>query len=500
MEAYDVEKSVAESEATFQGIVELVKNSALGWQAHEAERHIFFQLLMLGLALLKVYFAKRGTGDVGPAIKRPDEALLVREKSPRECHYFSIFGKVRVPRTCYRREGHPGVFPLDEQVNLPEGCHSYFLQEWMTVFEVERPYKESSNLFQQLFGAKVCESVLINVAKQAHQDLDPFYEQRPVPPTAHPEHFLAVGFDGKGVPMIKEEAAKLKAKLGKGEKRQKTKEALVGVCYDVAPKSRTAEELAEYLVNPEEWKKKREESGVDDDSPKAKNIRRIASLVKTKEQVMDTIKADAERRDPEHKRHLVILLDGALGLWRLASTKFKEWKSISLVLDIIHVLSYLWIAANALFPENSFEGRQWVQEKLTEILRGKVGYVIGSLKLILAKRRLSKAKRAAIGKVIKYFKNHRRWMKYDLYLTAGLPVGTGVVESACGSVIKNRMEGTGKRWGIPGAEAILALRSLKKSHDDDLQEYWRFRARKEHERLYGELKNYRPSPVLRLVA
>ena len=60
-----------------------------------------------------------------------------------------------------------------------------------------------------------------------------------------------VSFDGKGVPMIKAEAVKLKAKLGTGEKRQKKKEALVGVSYTVDPKPRSPEALAELLVEPE---------------------------------------------------------------------------------------------------------------------------------------------------------------------------------------------------------------------------------------------------------
>ena len=73
-------------------------------------------------------------------------------------------------------------------------------------------------------------------------------------------------------------------------------------------------------------------------------------------------------------------------------------------------------------------------------------------------------------------------MQYDEYLAAGLPVATGVVESACGSVVKHRMEGDGKRWSLDGAEAILALRSLKKSHDNDLRAYWRFHAQQERGR------------------
>ena len=82
----------------------------------------------------------------------------------------------------------------------------------------------------------------------------------------------------------------------------------------------------------------------------------------------------------------------------------------------------------------------------------------------------------------------------------GLPVGTGVVESACGAVVKHRMEGEGKRWSLEGAEAMLALRSLKKSHENDLRTYWRFRARQERVRLYARNPKYRPAPRLRRVA
>ena len=108
--------------------------------------------------------------------------------------------------------------------------------------------------------------------------------------------------------------------------------------------------------------------------------------------------------------------------------------------------------------------------------------------------------RETLENVITFFHNHRRWMRYDVYLAAGLPVGTGVVESACGSVVKHRMEGEGKRWSLEGAEAILAWRSLKKSHDHELRDYWRFRARQVRVRRYGRQPKYRPTARLRRVA
>jgi len=500
MDALNVETSIAEGEWALQALIQFARESAGKRAAHEAEQGIFKRLLPIGLAAMKLYFAQCGTGDVGPAVTRADGVFLPREKPLRGHDYFSLFGKFAVARTCYRTPGEPGICPLDAQVNLPERCYSYFLPEWMTLFEVEHPFKESASWFEQLFDLEVAESVLMEVAKEAPEDYAGFYAQRPVAPEERAGELLVVSFDGKGVPMMKAEAVKLKATLGPGEKRQRKKEALVGVCYTVDAKPRAPEALAELLVDPEAARARQQRAGTTDEAPRAQQVRRVASLVRTKQAVMELIKADAERRDPQHRKPLVVLLDGALCLWNLAPKLFKPWTRVMCVLDIMHVMSYLWTAANALFPEGSRDGKHWVQAKLTAILSGRVGYVIGGLRQILTKRTLRKSVREALTKVITFFHNHRRWMRYDAYLAAGLPVGTGVVESACGSVVKHRMEGEGKRWSLDGAETMLALRSLKKSHNDDLRDYWRFHARQVWTRLYARKPKYKPTVRLRRVA
>lgn len=332
------------------------------------------------------------------------------------------------------------------------------------------------------------------MAQNAPQDYEAFYTQAAPPATKTAGEILVVSVDGKGVPMIKAEAAKLQAKLGTGEKRQKTKEALVGVCYTVNRKERSAEELAELLVDPEAVRARSQRAGKTktEEAPKAQNVRRLASLTQPKREVLQSLREAAARRDPTRPRPLAVLLDGALGLWSLVRNGFQDWDHVTFVLDIIHVVGYLWTAANALFRDGSTEGRQWVQAKLTQILRGRVGAVIGGLKQTVTKRQLKPTKREALESVIRFLQNHRRWMKYDEYLAAGLPVATGVVESACGSVVKPRMEGEGKRWSLVGAEAILTLRSLKKSHDNDLRKYWRFHAQQERKRRYAQRPTYRP--------
>lgn len=84
-----------------------------------------------------------------------------------------------------------------------------------------------------------------------------------------------------------------------------------------------------------------------------------------------------------------------------------------------------------------------------------------------------------------YFENHRKWMHYDEYLASGYPIGCGVVESTCGHIVKKRMEGTGRRWSIEGAESTLLLRSIYTSND--WNNYWKALRRMERNSLYGNI-------------
>lgn len=491
MNAYEIETSIAEGREGCEHLFKFVEENADQLQAHEMEEAIFKKMLPIGLAALKAYFALKGTGDLGDEIQREDGVVLKRESNLRPKMYKSIFGKIDVPRTCYRKAGEPGVFPLAEEVNLPERCYSYYLQEWMNSLSIEHPFEAGAERLTHFFGISLVESVMVSVACDGARDYETYYEEKEPPAAKEEGEILSVAFDGKGVPIIKSEAAEIQAKLGRGEKRQKKKEALVGVSYTVDKKVRSAETLAEKLVNPEEARMRREQTGMDEEEPKGRNIRRMASVKRSKAEAMEEIKKDVERRDPDQSKPLAVLLDGALGLWSLALFLFQGWKgSVTFILDIIHVRDYLWEASNALHEEGSAEGRAWVQKKLEQILKGRVGYVNGGLRQILTKRDLKGNRRKALMKAITYFEKHKEWMKYDEYLAAGMPVSTGVVESACGSVVKNRMEGEGKRWSVDGAESILLLRSLKKSND--FATYWRFHAAQEQKRLYKNRPKYWP--------
>jgi hypothetical protein len=77
---------------------------------------------------------------------------------------------------------------------------------------------------------------------------------------------------------------------------------------------------------------------------------------------------------------------------------------------------------------------------------------------------------------------YKSYLKYDKFLAAGYPIATGVIEGACRYLIKDRMDITGARWGLQGAEAVLKLRAIISCND--FEEYFQFHKRKECLRNY----------------
>jgi hypothetical protein len=79
-------------------------------------------------------------------------------------------------------------------------------------------------------------------------------------------------------------------------------------------------------------------------------------------------------------------------------------------------------------------------------------------------------------------KNQERF-DYATALANGWPIATGIIEGACRYLVKDRMDLTGARWSLEGAEAVLRLRALHASGDFD--DYLAFHSRHEHQRNYG---------------
>ena len=74
------------------------------------------------------------------------------------------------------------------------------------------------------------------------------------------------------------------------------------------------------------------------------------------------------------------------------------------------------------------------------------------------------------------------YLDYPNALAKGWPIATGIIEGACRHIVKDRMDITGARWGLHGAEAVLKLRALRANQDWD--DYWTFHLAQEHRRVH----------------
>jgi len=159
--------------------------------------------------------------------------------------------------------------------------------------------------------------------------------------------------------------------------------------------------------------------------------------------------------------------------------KYLPWFLI--IIDIYHVMEYLWRGAHVFHKEGSPEAAIWMTDKLTKLLLGKVKEVIiefnGLLEIVIGERK------EQLRKVVTYLENGKNHMRYDIYLKRGYPIGSGVVEGACKNLVKDRMEQCGMRWTIAGAEAVLGMRSIQ--INGMTNDYWQYHIAQEQQRLYG---------------
>ena len=178
-----------------------------------------------------------------------------------------------------------------------------------------------------------------------------------------------------------------------------------------------------------------------------------------------------------------MLVDGARHQLELIRTEAaRRGITVHVLLDIVHVSEYVWTAAHAFHPPGTAEAEAWVAGHLITILHGQTARAAAEITAQARRARLRGAKREAADVCVRYLTGHLDELGYDTALARGWPVATGAIEGACRHLIGDRLEITGARRGLAGAEAVLKLRAL--NHNGDFPEYWQFHVAREHERLY----------------
>lgn len=445
--------------------------AAEGKDLDSVERNVHKSVFELGKYLVDLFINLQGDGDLGTDLMTDEGVKLRRSQKKSESSIRSIFGTHNFQQFTYAPGPKKAIAlrPISARMSLPEHRWSYLLQQWTQMLSVDSAYQQAMNHLQIILGSdKLSVDTAERINGQMGRDAGAYLDQAPKPAAEEEAKFLVATADCKGVPLVKEDAKKIAAfetaKKNPGNRRMAT----VASVYSVDPYVRTAEEITEALF--------REESGETQSQRRPEPVGKLTTAhmpeladnggeSEMRISGIHVAMAWMISRVTERRRAgqvLLVLMDGQESLWET----FKLHQSFGArtipILDILHVLSYVWEAA-ALFETDDGRRRAFTRDRLLRILRGEVKGVIKGLRRLGTMAELSGDKKKDLARICGYLEKNSHRMKYDEYLRRGYPIASGVIEGACRHLVKDRMERSGMRWTLEGARSMLHVRAAYQS-------------------------------------
>jgi hypothetical protein len=488
----------ADADAQYTAMKEtLTSEDFQGKTEAEVQRWLAVEQRELMRRLFQSHITLRGQAQAQEPVVGADGVPRTHLRHEKSRKLESLFGTVEVERTGHSGRGLSTLYPVDASLNLPGTRYSQEVDRQVALLAARLSFDEALEMVGSLTGAHVPKRQAEEAVQRAARDFGTFYSGTQIEFEGSTSELLVLTFDQKGVVLHKEDLAeatrkaaessryKMDTRLSQGEKRGRKRMATVAAVYTVAPYLRTAQEVIAGLRH------------VRDATPKPRphpeGKRVWASLTRNLKDVIADAFDEACDRDPERSKRWLVLVDGdkKLTRWVRAEAR-RRGVEITLVLDFIHALEYLWKAAHVFFDRGTPEIEAWVLERLERMLEGGISHVVAGMTRMATVRGLSKKERMPVDKAAKYLLQRVRWgmMCYDELLAIGAPIATGIIEGACRHLINDRMDLTGARWRLPSAEAVLRVRSILSS--GDFYEYWRFHeeaeARRNHASHYADEK------------
>jgi hypothetical protein len=398
----------------------------------------------------------------------------------------TLFGTVRVTRCAWRRPGAPDLCPADAALSLPACRPSHALARLAAVEAARGSFEAAHAAITRRCGPVIGKRQVEQAVVSAARDIAAFYAARvPVPCAA--STLLVLSADAKGIvmrpqalrPATARAAARqgrMRTRLAPGEKSCRKRMATLACVYDAEPSPRRPHDIIAPPGGRHGHRPLRPR-------PRATAKWLAGSVRHDPAEVIAAAFSQAAARDPQHQRTWVVLADGAehqLDLIRAEAG--RRGVTIHIVIDLIHVLEYLWKAAWCLHPAADPAAEDWVAVKALAVLAGDSARAAAEIAAETDAAGLTASQRTGTDACIRYLTSKEEYLRYDQALAAGWPIATGVIEGACRHLIGDRLDITGARWGLDGAEAVLTLRAV--ISNGDFGDYWRYHLTQEHQRLY----------------
>jgi hypothetical protein len=449
------------------------------------ERGALQRVLEIGHAAVDMFLEAQGDGDLGDSVITAEDTVLYRSDTIMTRPLRTIFGEHSFKAYVYAQGSKRKIElrPIDARLNLPEGKGSYLLQEFSQLFCVEKAFGVGARQFETVFGQKLSVDVLEDINRDMGQQAEHFLDVLPKPRAKEEGKILVTTADGKGVPLVKEDAQQVPA-FDEKERPGNRRMATLGCVYTVDRHVRTPEQIVAAL-----FRDATVSQPEDRPEPQGKHYRgyfaeppepgeeAVPSAYRTWSWMAQEVTTRWQSDQP-----IIRLMDGQPVLWEAADACLVDFmedmrqagKSLVQVdiLDIMHASTYVWKVAKA-FHGHKEHQEAFAQDRLLRILQGEVTGVITGMRRMASQRNLTGQALKDVTTACNYFEKNAQRMRYDEYLKAGYPIASGVIEGACRHVIKDRMEQGGMRWTLAGAEAMLNVRSVCASSEWETFGTWR---------------------------
>jgi hypothetical protein len=428
------------------------------------------------------------SGGGSPAPVDADGVAHTRTERGHRRKATTVFGDVIVTRLARRAPARCNLYPADAALNLPDGrAHSHAVEKLCAVEAVRGSFAAAAAAVNRRCGKVVVSAQVEQLTVAAARDIGAFYAAK-TPMPCSKDTLLVLQGDGKGIVMRpralregtrKAAAAKgrnrMATRLAAGEKNGRKRMAAIGVVFDAEPAPRRVHDVI--IVDHDQRTERRE-------GPKAVRKWLTASVDHDAADVIAATFDQAEARDPGHDRTWVVLLDGAPAQLEMFRAEAEaRGVQIHILIDFVHVIEYLWKAARSFHPAGEAArdaaAEAFVAAHAAALLAGRTTDTIAELTGAADTADITdphSGVRTAIG----YLTNKADHLDYATALENGWPIATGAVEGACRHLIGDRLDITGARWCVPGAEAVLTLRAL--IDNEDFEEYWQFHTAAEYAR------------------
>jgi len=374
------------------------------------------------------------------------------------------------------------LHPADAVLNLPVGRHSAGLQRLAAVEAARGSFADAREAIERASGVRLGKRQVEDLARTAAVDTEAFYAaRRPLP---RPGRVLGLQADGKGIVMrpgslrpgtaarAARASSKLTTRLSPGEKHGRKRMAEIVAVYDLDPAPRTAADIIPTR------RRSQQDTPARRPGPVVTGKWLAANVTDDIPAVIAAMFDEAEHRDPAHERTWVALVDGnRQQIDTIRDQATARGVTVTILIDFVHVLQYLWKAAWTFFYPGDRDAETWVAEQARTILTGRAVDAAATIRHQADEAGFRGSERSGADEAAAYLTRKAPYLNYATALASGWQIATGIIEGAARFLIKDRMDITGARWSTPGAEAVLRLRAVITNGDFD--EYWQWHQQQE---------------------